>query len=168
MTDPSFEEFARASMPGLKRYAYALVGGIDASEDLLQDTLVKLARAWRRVQDDGNPVAYARTVMLRTYLNGWRSRLRRPRTVELVDEHSAPDPYAGADARDLIARALARLPRDQRAVLVLSYLDDLPDEEIGSILQRRPATVRSLRYRALTTLRQHLTSTLPEGIHGPR
>jgi len=74
---PTFAEFAGTSLPALTRYAYALTGNVHASEDLVQDTLVKLAGAWRRVREDGNALGYARAVMFRTYVSRWRV-LRRP------------------------------------------------------------------------------------------
>lgn len=159
MKDPSFEEFVHASLPALSRHAYALAGGAEAGQDLLQDTLVKVARAWRRVRREGNPLAYARTAMLNTYLSTWRAIRRRGVAVPYEEDRPGTgDAYAQIDARDVLRRALRALPRDQRAVLVLGYLDDLSDEQIATLLDRRPATVRSLRHRALTTLRAHLAS----------
>ena len=154
----AFDEFVRTSLPALTRYAYSLTGNRAEAEDLLQDTLLKVSRAWRRIRDDGNPLAYARTAMLRTYLSAWRSLLHRPRHVPLDNDlpRAAADPYGHVDARDQLRRGLAELSPGQRAVLVLGYLDDLSDEEIAAVLNRRPATVRSLRLRGLHALRRHL------------
>jgi RNA polymerase sigma-70 factor (sigma-E family) len=154
--EESFDEFVHASLPMLSRYANALTGSAHAGEDLVQDTLVKVSRAWRRVRADGNPTAYTRKVMLHTYLSAWRGLLRRPRTVPLSEDRAGPDQYPLVDSRDLLRRALAGLPPAQRAVLVLGYLDDLPDHEIAAVIGRRPATVRSLRQRGLATLRRDL------------
>jgi RNA polymerase sigma-70 factor (sigma-E family) len=154
--EESFDEFVHASLPMLSRDANALTGSAQAGEDLVQDTLVKVSRAWRTVRGDGNPTAYTRKVMLHTYLSAWRALLRRPRTVPLSGDWAGPDQYPLVDSRDLLRRALAGLPSAQRAVLVLGYLDDLPDEEIAAVIGRRPATVRSLRQRGLATLRRHL------------
>lgn len=154
----TFAEFAGDSLPALIRYAYALTGNVHASEDLVQDTLVKLAGAWRRVRRDGNPLGYARTVMFRTYVSRWRSARRRPVLEEYRDAPAAADPFGHVDVRDALRRALATVSRLQRAVLVLSYLDDMTDEEIAALLDRRPATIRSLRHRGLRALRERLVS----------
>ena len=53
---------------------------------------------------------------------------------------------------------LAKLPRKQRAVLVLRYYEDLPDAEIADLLGVAASTVRSNATRALATLREHLTA----------
>ncbi|HEU4420984.1 MAG TPA: SigE family RNA polymerase sigma factor [Pilimelia sp.] len=158
MPASGFAEFVDDSLPALSRYAYALTGNVHAGEDLLQDTLVKLAGAWRRVRHDGNPLGYARAVMFRTYVSRWRVTRRRPVLQEYRDEPAAGDQYANVEARDALRRALAGIPRLQRAVLVLGYLDDMTDDEIATLLDRRPATIRSLRHRGLQTLRARLAS----------
>jgi len=169
MADESFEEFVRANLPALGRYAYALVGPTDNGE-LVQETLVKVAGAWRRIRSDGNPLGYARTVMFRTYVSRWRRRT--PPTIGLGDlDPPAPgDPYRSVDERDALDRALRDLSRDQRAVLVLTYLEQATDDEIAELLRRRPATVRSLRHRALISLRQRFAVAGPAAVggdHGP-
>ena len=55
-----------------------------------------------------------------------------------------------------LGRLLGRLPRQQRAVLVLRYYEDLPDADIAAILDCQPGTVRSLASRALAALREAL------------
>ncbi len=156
MAESAFEQFVGESLPALMRHAYALTGNVHAAEDLVQDTLVRLAGVWRRIDKDGNPLGYARMVMFRTYLSWWRSLGRRPALQPLVETAAPGDAYANVDARDLLRRGLAELPRMQRAVLVLSYLDDLADQDISELLNRRPATIRSLRWRGLQALRDRL------------
>ncbi|WP_431728212.1 RNA polymerase sigma factor [Verrucosispora sp. TAA-831] len=58
----------------------------------------------------------------------------------------------GVEDGDLLRRLLAGLPPVRRAVLVLSYLDDLDDAAIAEAVGRRPASVRSLRRHALDAI----------------
>jgi len=158
MHDPTFEQFVGDHLPALGRYAYALTGSVHAAEDLVQDTLVKLVGAWHRVRHDGAQLGYARTVMFRTFVSRWRVLRRRPvLTLDVHDEPAAAgDAYATVDSRQMLRTALRGLPRLQRAVLVLGYLDDLSDQDIAELLDRRPATIRSLRQRGLAALRAQL------------
>jgi RNA polymerase sigma-70 factor (sigma-E family) len=158
MPDPKFDDFVGACLPALSRYAYVLTGNVHAGEDLVQDTLVKLAGAWGRVRREGNPLGYARAVMFRTFVSRWRVLRRQPRFEPYSEGAAEQDQFAAVDTRDALRRAVASLPRLQRAVLVLGYLDDLPDEEIARLLERRPATIRSLRHRALSALRSRVES----------
>lgn len=64
------------------------------------------------------------------------------------------DDAAAVDLRLTVAWALGRLPERQRAVLVLRYLFDLPDAEVGEVLGVRAATVRSQAARAIARLRE--------------
>ncbi|MEE3919156.1 sigma-70 family RNA polymerase sigma factor [Micromonospora sp. BRA006-A] len=69
----------------------------------------------------------------------------------------APADHAQSAAdRDQIRSWLSRLPRRQRAALVLRYYEDLPDGEIAEILGCAVGTVRSSISRALATLRAEL------------
>jgi RNA polymerase sigma-70 factor (sigma-E family) len=158
VAESAFEQFVGECLPALMRHAYALTGNVHAGEDLVQDTLVRMAGAWRRIDSDGNPLAYARMVMFRIYLSRWRSLRRRPVLMPLVETAAQGDAYADVDVRDSLRRGLAELSRMQRAVLVLSYLDDMADEDIAELLGRRPATIRSLRFRGLQALRDRFSS----------
>lgn len=57
------------------------------------------------------------------------------------------------DLRDALVRALLTLPPRQRAVLVLRYLDDLPESEVARALGCSVGTVKSQASRALSRLR---------------
>jgi RNA polymerase sigma-70 factor (sigma-E family) len=168
MAESAFEQFVGESLPALMRHAYALTGNVHAAEDLVQDTLVRMAGAWRRIDKDGNPLAYARTVMFRTYLSRWRSLRRRPAMQPLVETAAQGDAFANVDERDSLRRGLADLPRLQRAVLVLTYLDDMADEDIAQLLNRRPATIRSLRFRGLHALRDRFSADHNPGMEAYR
>lgn len=157
MSKQTFEEFVDECLPVLGRYAYALTGNRHAGEDLVQETLVKLMGAWRRINVDGNPVGYARSTMFRTYVSRWRALRRRPATEPINDEIPIDgDGYTGIEIRDALRRALRGLSRPQRAVLVLTYLDDLPDDTIADLMGRRPSTIRSLRMRGLAAMRERM------------
>jgi RNA polymerase sigma-70 factor (sigma-E family) len=169
MADAAFDDFVRESLPTLGRYARALTGSAHSADDLVQETLVKVARAWRRIDGDGDPAGYARTVMFRTHVSAWRTLKRRPRTQSLPDAPDARDDISAAEARTVLRASLATLPRLQQAVLVLGYLDGAPDDEIARVIGRKQATVRSLRHRGLAALRAELTrdenpGTVPAGL----
>jgi RNA polymerase sigma factor (sigma-70 family) len=75
---------------------------------------------------------------------------------DLPDE-VRPDDFASDHAlREDMWQRLARLPRRQRAVVVLRYYEQLPDPEIADLLGCAQATVRAHAHKALTTLRNGL------------
>ena len=77
----------------------------------------------------------------------------RSDVTELVESSGTVDPASGFAERLALAEDIARLPRKQRAVIILRYYEDLPDGEIADWLGCAPSTVRAHALRALRTLR---------------
>ena len=69
-----FDDFAHAHVQRLGRVAWLLTGDHHAAEDLVQDTLVKLYVHWSKVTRASDPLRYARTTMLHTFISGRRKR----------------------------------------------------------------------------------------------
>jgi RNA polymerase sigma-70 factor (sigma-E family) len=147
-----FDEFVVTRSPRLLRAAYLLTRDWAAAEDLLQTGLAKAWFAWSRL--DNQPEAYVRKIMFNTYASWWRRRSFREHPTAEFGEHPAADRHAEVDARDEVWRALGRLPRRQRAVLVLRYFEDLSEAEIAETLGISAGTVKSQAAKALAKLRQ--------------
>lgn len=154
----------------LVRMAYQLTHERAAAEDLVQDALYQVYRGWRN--RPGSPdmlEAYLR----RTILNVFLKKAQRRASSELVQSEPAERQATGSFEQgvadqDALWRALATLSPRQRAVLVLRFYEELPDQQIASILRCRRATVRSLAARGLAALHQPLTdehATAPPDPH---
>jgi RNA polymerase sigma-70 factor (sigma-E family) len=151
--DIAFEEFVRTRSAALVRYGYVLTGNPHDAADLAQEALARLGSAWKRVQRRDDPEGYVRTTMARLHISRWR-RLRRERLVGEVPDRGYADPgLLGAEGDNGLWRALATLPRRQRAVLVLRYYEHRTDEEIAALLGIARGTVRSQAARGLDKLR---------------
>lgn len=160
-----FEEFAEQALPALLRFGYVLTGSPHEAEDLVQEAMAKSLRRWRTARAD-DPVAYVRRVMVNTQLTRWRrwsGRIRLGGVPEAAAEDTA---LSRSQDWDTLRRALAQVPARQRAVLVLRYLEDLPDEAIAAQLGCRPATVRSQAARGLAALRPLLAGQTTGTGHG--
>ena len=59
----------------------------------------------------------------------------------------------GVDDRDVVWRALGRLPAGQRAVVVLRFFEDLTEAQVAGVLGCSVGTVKSQTSRALAKLR---------------
>lgn len=158
MTVESYEELVAGRAPALLRLAFMLTGRMVDAEDLLQTTFLRAHPHQERIARMDAPAAYLRRVMVNEHLGARRLALRRPRLVS-PEEHeptTTVDDYRVVDSRDATWRALAHLPKRQRAVLVMRYYEDLPDQEIADVLRCTSGTVRSQAFRGLATLRAHL------------
>ena len=142
-------------IPRLRRYARALAGDRSAADDLVQDTLERgLSRfhLWRQGSDLR---AWLFTIMHNIFVNQARSRARRyHESIETdpeADALRAPEPD-WLELRD-IASALARLPQEQRAVVLLVGLEQFTYDEAAQVLGVPIGTVMSRLSRARERLR---------------
>lgn len=150
----SFDEYVVGRGPGLLRFGYLLTGDRHLAEDLVQEVLAKAHRRWAKIERLDQPDAYCRKAVLNQYLS-WR---RRRSSGETTIAHFPDGPGAGDHAtrladRDAMWTMLAGLPRQQRAVLVLRFYEDLADAQIAELIGCSVATVRAHASRALTRLR---------------
>jgi RNA polymerase sigma-70 factor (sigma-E family) len=149
--DEGFERFVLDAYPGLVRFGALLVGDRAGGEDVAQAALIKVHGRWARVE---HPAAYTRATMVRL-AGKWgrrRSSAERPAPIspEAVAILDTSDDVAVADG---VRRALATLPLDQRAVLVLRYYEDRSEDDIAGLLGIAPGTVKSRASRGLAALR---------------
>jgi RNA polymerase sigma-70 factor (sigma-E family) len=148
-----YTEFVTAASRQLLHAAWLLTGDRHRAEDLVQTTLARLYVAWPRVRRD-DALAYARRVLVNLHTDWWRRRPWRERPTDAVPEQPArEDGPARADQRDALVRALARLGRRERAVVVLRYYVDLGEREVAQLLGISPGGVKSAASRALAKLR---------------
>ena len=155
--DGEFSEYFAARVHALRNTAHLLCGDWHRAEDITQLAMLRLYVAWPRLTRRGHLDAYARRVVVRTFLaENRRSRWRReqltdapPDTATTVSDHDSTE-------RLLLTRALAVVPPRQRAVLVLRYWNDLSIEEVAATLRCSVGTVKSQAARGLATLRQRL------------
>jgi len=161
-----FEEFVADRLDRLLRYATALTCDPHLAQDVVQDVLLRAGRRWSHIESMQAPDAYIRRMITNEYLS-WRRR-RAARTV--ASTHSAldalgtpvADPATGYAERDAMRTRIAKLPRKQRAAILLRYYEDCTDAEIAEVLGCTAGTVRSHISRALATLRSDESRSLKE------
>src|SRR5262249_33459853 len=144
-------------IPRLRRYARALVGDRATADDLVQDTL---ERAWAKLH------LYRRGTDLRAWLftvmhNVHVNRVRAVRATDPIDDEDAELAQRASQGDSLVVRdldrALARLPDEQRAVLLLVALEDMSYEEVARTLGIPIGTVMSRLSRAREKLRNMMS-----------
>ncbi len=152
-----YDDFARAQLPRLLRYATMLTGEREQAADLVQDVLVKMYRHWSRISRADHPERYVLRMVTNGYLSwrhSWSARVIA--SGDLPDDAQADDFASDHAAREDMWQRLARLPKRQRAVVVLRYYEQLPDSEIAGLLGCAQATVRAHAHKALAALRNGL------------
>ena len=155
-----FEAFVASSSDALYRIGYFTTRDAAETEDLLQETFVRVAAHWARVRSDGSRLAYARKVLLNLALDGAGRRARRraeltafERGLDQRPDGPAARMLVGVDDAAELAWALQALSRQQRAVLFLRYWEDLSEPETAEVLGCSLGTVKKTAWRAVARLR---------------
>ena len=145
-----FAAFAGAHTARLRGAAFLLCRDWHMAEDLTQTTLVKLFVGWRRVGEVADRPAYARKVLLRTYLDHRRRRSSMESATGRLPERAHRD---SPELRLTMLAALARLPARDRAIVVLRYFEDYSVEQVAAALAIPPGAVKTRTRRSLSKLR---------------
>lgn len=149
--EEAFGAFVRARYGSLLRYACLLTADRGHAEDLVQEALARGYGRWSRLAAPEAAESYVRTTLVRLALRSRRRRWRGETPTERPPER--PGPADDADLAESIRAALAALPAEQRAVLVLRYWEDRTEREIADLLDCSPGTVKSRAARGLAALR---------------
>ncbi|HEY5229040.1 MAG TPA: RNA polymerase sigma factor [Opitutaceae bacterium] len=161
--------YERYSAP-LFSLAIRLVGNFGESEELLQDSFVKI---WRNAASfdprKSRPFTWAVTILRRTCIDHLRKRRIRPVLSPLADE-LLPDPSASSNARHVaqsredserLRGALAGIAPHQREALEMALFSDMTQFEIAQRLEQPVGTIKSWIRRGLLGLRSTLNETTP-------
>ena len=149
--DAEFTDYYAARVRALRRVAFLVVHDWHAAEDVAQRAMVKVYRAWPRI----NKVtleAYVRRAVVNEAIS-YASRRRRDVVVPEVPDRPVP---AQDDQPLELGAALATLPPQQRAVVALRFVDDLSVAETAEVLRIAEGTVKSHTSKAMATLRRHV------------
>jgi RNA polymerase sigma-70 factor (ECF subfamily) len=150
-----FAELVERQSRFVFRVAYAIVRNAADSEDVVQETFLKIYRSgvWDRMEDE-------RAFLART---AWRIAVdhrSRTRTAEAATDPAAigdPEQFAiAADRNAAVHRLIDALPEELRQPLALSAVDEMTSGEIAKILEIPEGTVRTRLMRARQVLRQKL------------
>jgi RNA polymerase sigma-70 factor, ECF subfamily len=146
-----------AEIPRLRRYARALVRDATAADDLVQDCLARALGKLHLWQAGTDLRAWLFTILHNQYVNQVRRSVREGATVGLSEGEPllthAPHQGRSLELRDL-ERAMARLPDEQRSVILLVGLEGMRYEEVAAVLGVPVGTVRSRLSRGREALRR--------------
>jgi RNA polymerase sigma factor (sigma-70 family) len=154
----AFTELVDALGGRLHAVAYSILRDREAAADATQRALLA---AWQGLPGLRDPVAFP-AWCYRMVVRSCRAEARRmPRWLPLDLEpetiaSAALDPAIAVGHRDQLERGFRRLSVEQRAVVVLRHLLDLPVDQVAQALDIPPGTVSSRLSRAMEALRAAL------------
>jgi RNA polymerase sigma-70 factor (sigma-E family) len=157
--EAAFEAFVASAWPRLLKIAYLLTGDWGEAEDLVQTALAHCYRRWPRIVAGGAELPYVRKAIVNAHIsNVRRRRIRELATFPLPDREQPGEAIGSADDRDLLRRALRRLPPRARAAVVLRHYADLSEEQAAEAMSCSTGNVKRLTADGLRLLRAYYDS----------
>src|SRR6476620_10335888 len=151
--DAAYETFYRKHVAEVYQYALAVLGNPTDAEDVTQQTFLNAYRAFQRGERPRKPHNWLIKIAHNVCRMRWRQASRRLQEVPL--DHVA-EPVALDDEKpslDEVLGALARLPFNQRAAIVMREVEDRSYAEIADVLETTVPAVEALLFRARGNLR---------------
>src|SRR5205814_4554051 len=152
-----FARLLEVEIPRLRRYARALTRDVSRADDLVQSCLTRAVAKQHLWQPGTDLRAWLFTILHNQHVNDVRRSVREG--INVAVEEMAPmltvqsNAVAVLQLRDLEA-AIARLPQEQRQVILLVGLEGMRYEEVAAILGVPVGTVRSRLSRGRDQLRR--------------
>lgn len=170
----AFRELVERHQDAIVGTVTKMLGNSSDSEDIAQLVFIRVWKHAKRYKPDSKFTTYLYTIARNLVYNESRRRSRK-KTVssdQREDDHHLQypdDPAAQPDSTLLTAElqhaiddAIQSLPENQRMAVVLRRYENLPYEEIAEVLNTSVPSVKSLLFRARTTLRDSLSRYMEE------
>ena len=157
-----FEDVAEELSGPLRRYLQRLVGDRATADDLLQDTLLKIARALAGFEGRSSVKTWAFTIATRVATDHLRRPEHRAQIVDIDETISADDAEIDAllivdEMSSCVREVIDSLPEDYRTALVLHDLEGQTAAQVADIAGCSCATAKIRIHRARRRLKQALS-----------
>jgi len=161
----AFGEIYERYLDKIYRYVYYRVGTQQDAEDLTSRVFYRAFTHVDGYEDRGVPFqAWLYRIAHNLVANHHRDRSRRK--IIPLDEYVVTKLFADTDGperaaenteeRERLLRVVRQLPQDRQQLLILKFVDQLSNAEIGDIMDRTEGAIKSLYHRTLTALRDEL------------
>jgi RNA polymerase sigma-70 factor (ECF subfamily) len=152
----SFDSFYREHYRAVVGLVYTLTGSRSGSEDIAQEAFLRAHRDWTKVETLEHPGSWVRVVALNLARSGLRRRAAEARAAARISGR-ASSPFPELEPHnERFWRTVRTLPRRQREVVALHYLEDLSVAEVARLLSVAESTVKNSLVQARSKLARRL------------
>jgi len=165
MDEKLFRDLYQRTARPLRAYLLRSCGNLALADDLLQEAYLRMLRSGFEGEDDN----HRRRYLYRIGTNLLRGHFRRarPETDQIPDRDERPAHDEAIHLRSDLGGAMAEIGSRDRQMLWLAYVEGASHREIAEVLGIRPASVRSMLFRARQRLAEELRSRgLRPGVEG--
>lgn len=146
----AFEELVRRHQPSVYRVALRILGSSADAQDAVQETFIRAWRALPHFRHDSAISTWLYRIATRRALHTITAR-RSTETFDKLELEAGPDPADSTERRErlrAVTRAIANLPPEQRAALVLREFEGLSYQEVADILGAGLPAIKTRIHRA--------------------
>ena len=159
----AFGELYERHVTSIYRYVYYRVGNAEDAEDLTARVFMRALKHVNTYNDRGVPfTAWLYRIAHNVVANYHRDNSRHPSvSLDEVELHGAHHDDAdlkidSAQERERLLQAVRQLPEDRQQLVILKFVEQLQNAEIGQIMNRSEGAIKSLYHRTLMQLREVL------------
>ena len=145
---------------------YRFVGNHEDASDLAQDVFIRAYRGLRSFKGQASLGTWLYRIAVNASLNKVAAKGLKPQSLEpllagqdgrlMSREENASDALLRGERAARVRAAIARLPRKQRATLILRVYHELPHEQIAAVLGSSVGAVKANFFHALNNLKKLL------------
>ena len=167
----AFGELYSRYLKKIYSYVYHRTGNTHDAEDLTAKIFMRALSHIDRYEDRGLPFQAWLYRIAHNVVANWHRDQSRRKIIALDDyvAHSlkseAPDSHAeAAEERAQLMQAVRRLPEERQQLLLLKFIEQMSNAEIGAVMGRTEGAIKSLYHRTLLALRddlQHMSQPAP-------
>ena len=142
----------------LYRFAVCLMRGSQSAEDAVSSAVLKAYENLNRLRKNSSFKSW----MFQITANECRNCMKN--SMVYLEDSSYPEPYETEEGylNPEIRELLALLSDDERLIITLSVFAGYNSREIAELLHRKEGSIRSVKSRSLSKLRNHMRKELPE------
>jgi len=146
-------------------YVYYRVGNSGDAEDLTERVFIRALHHINRYNHKGLPFSAWLYRIAHNLVANWHRDNSRRREMPLDERLLASQPFnfpeqelLKAEEQERLLRVIAQLPAERQELLILKFVDDLSNAEIGKVMGRTEGAIKSLYHRTLMNIRDDLKS----------
>ena len=170
----AFQELVERHQNAVVGTVARMLGDPTEAEDIAQLAFLRIWKHAKRWRPEAKFTTYLFTITRNLVFNESRRRSRRKEVsseereedsgfqMAAESRHGPEEETMKLEMHRQIDRAIATLPEAQRTAVILYSYESLPYEEIAGVLNTSVSSVKSLLFRARTTLREKLATYLAE------
>jgi RNA polymerase sigma-70 factor, ECF subfamily len=163
-TRESFDLLVERHQRHVYQLCYRFVGNHEDASDLAQDVFIRAYRGLAKFKGQASLGTWLYRIGVNVCLNKVGAKAPKPESLDPLlaasdqriasQAESAPEALLRGERAEQVRAAIARLPRKQRATLILRVYHELPHEEIAGILGSSVGAVKANFFHALNNLKK--------------